>query len=135
MENDISGMISKIISDPNFADMVKEIRGGEESREELQKEMLEKLPDVISMVSPMLGGTNNSEEKTEKIETEVKAPPQKYDKARAEKLMGALKPYLKPERRQIIDRCMSVMQLSDVVGAFGGLDGLLSMTDVKNERG
>lgn len=39
--------------------------------------------------------------------------------------MGALKPYLKPERQQIIDRCMSVMQLSDVMGAFGGLDGLI----------
>ena len=37
MENDISGMIAKIIQNPEFADMVKEIRGGDESTDEVQK--------------------------------------------------------------------------------------------------
>ena len=36
-------MIAKIIQNPEFADMVKEIRGGDESTDEVQKEMMEKL--------------------------------------------------------------------------------------------
>mgnify|MGYP000943370470 CR=1 FL=1 len=125
MENDISGMIAKIIQNPEFADMVKEIRGGDESTDEVQKEMMEKLPGVLSMVSPLIGGNTSEGETKEKSgseKPEEKPAPPKYDKGRAEKLMGALKPYLKPERQQIIDRCM---QLSDVMGAFGGLEGLM----------
>ena len=49
-------MIAKIIQNPEFADMVKEIRGGDESTDEVQKEMMEKLPGVLSMVSPLIGG-------------------------------------------------------------------------------
>lgn len=121
-------MIAKIIQNPEFADMVKEIRGGEGSTGDVQKEMMEKLPGVISMVSPLIGGNTSegeTKEKSEGTKSEEKPAPQKYDKGKAEKLMGALKPYLKPERQQIIDKCMSVMQLSDVVGAFGGLEDLM----------
>lgn len=128
MENDISGMIAKIIQNPEFADMVKEIRGGDESTDEVQKEMMEKLPGVLSMVSPLIGGNaseGETKDRSEGEKSEEKPAPPKYDKGRAEKLMGALKPYLKPERQQIIDKCMSVMQLSDVMGAFGGLEGLM----------
>ena len=50
-------MIAKIIQNPEFADMVKEIRGGDESTDEVQKEMMEKLPGVLSMVSPLIGET------------------------------------------------------------------------------
>ncbi|MGN1410163.1 MAG: hypothetical protein ACI4XJ_08300 [Eubacteriales bacterium] len=141
MENDISALISRIIQNPEFAEMVKELRGTDENVSDVQKDMMEKLPGVLETVSPLLGGTNSSE-KSEKEENpkperadehgegEEKSKAafksvQKYDKGKAEKLMCALKPYLNPERCLIIDRCLSVMQLTDVVGALGGIDGIL----------
>lgn len=141
MENDISSMISKIIQNPEFAEMVKELRGSDESAAEVQKEMMEKLPGVLETVSPLLGGKGGSDkaekeadskseradeagEGEEKSKAAFKSV-QKYDKGKAEKLMCALKPYLNPERCLIIDRCLSVMQLTDVVGALGGLDGII----------
>lgn len=141
MENDISALISKIIQNPEFAEMVKELRGTDENVSDVQKDMMEKLPGVLETVSPLLGGTNGSDksEKEENLkperadgsgEGEEKSKAafksvQKYDKGKAEKLMCALKPYLNPERCLIIDRCLSVMQLTDVVGALGGIDGIL----------
>ena len=38
--------------------------------------------------------------------------------------MSALKPYLSPERCTMIDKCMSVLQLGDVMTVLRGLDGL-----------
>ena len=63
-------MIAKIIQNPEFADMVKEIRGGDESTDEVQKEMMEKLPGVLSMVSPLIGGNTSEGETKEKSEGE-----------------------------------------------------------------
>ena len=144
MENDISAIISKIIQNPEFAGMVKEFRGTDENVSDVQKEMMEKLPGVLETVSPFLSGKNGTdksekEEKSQSSQSEhseesgegdekAKAAfksVQKYDKGKAEKLMCALKPYLNPERCLIIDRCLSVMQLTDVVGALGGIDGIM----------
>lgn len=137
MDNDIGGIISKIIKNPEFAEMVKEIKGGDESSGEVQKEMLDKLPEVMAMVSPLIASSNgdSGESKAQNNAVEQVEHPKeanvgkKYDKGNAEKLMRALKPYLKPERQQMIDRCMSVMQLSDVVNTLGGIDGILGMNE------
>ena len=128
MENgDIASMISKIVQNPEFVGMVNDLRGDGKSTAETQKEMLDKLPDVMSMVSPMLGDTRSGDRSEDKP-TAAPVPPSKsgkYDKARATKLMQALKPYLSHERAEIIDKCVSVMQITDIVGAVGGLDGLI----------
>ncbi len=134
MDNDIGGIISKIIKNPEFAEMVKEIKGSNESSGDVQKEMLDKLPEVMSMVSPLLSSSSETAESKGQNGEQVEQPKEskigkKYDKGNAEKLMRALKPYLKPERQQMIDRCMSVMQLSDVVNTLGGIDGILGMNE------
>ena len=131
-------MITKIIQNPEFAEMVNEIRGSDADIESTKNEMMANLPGVLEMVSPLLGGKEESSEKDSADEKrgdksddkkdeakETSAVPHKYDKGKAEKLMNALKPYLNSERCMIIDRCMSVLQLTDVVGAFGGIDKLL----------
>lgn len=136
--NDISAMISKIIQNPEFAEMVNEIRGSDADIESTKNEMMANLPGVLEMFSPLLGGKEEIGEKDSTEEKrgdksdykkdeakEASALPHKYDKGKAEKLMNALKPYLNSERCLIIDRCMSVLQLTDVVGAFGGIDKLL----------
>ena len=147
MENkhDLTAMIQKIVQDPSFAGMVSELREDSSSASsgEISSEMMEKLPDVLSMLSPMLGSQddapqekeeNKKEEHGETRENTVQEKrkgmrieqilPKKYDKNKAEKLLHALKPYLSPSRCAIIDQCMSVMQLTDVMQALQGLEGL-----------
>jgi len=124
MNGDLSEMLKKIIENPEFAGMVGQLRGDGDS-ESASREMLEKLPDVMEMVKPMLGA-GTEEEHGEKV-IENKNPNlvrKKYDKTRAEKLMIALKPYLSQNRCEIIDKCMSVLQIGDVMSVLGGLDGL-----------
>ena len=64
MENgDISSIISKIVSNPEFAGMVNELRAQNGAEETTREEMLSKLPDVMKMVSPLIseaeGGAEN----------------------------------------------------------------------------
>lgn len=136
MENgDIASLISKIVENPEFAGMVNELRGGDTKNSgDVSKEMLDKLPGIMSMVAPMLGGESGSggggavnDKPAPRASLSAPSKGDKYDKARAAKLMQALKPYLTHERAEIIDKCLSVMQLTDIVGALGGIDGLLGM--------
>ncbi len=128
---DLSSVIEKIIKNPEFAGMVSELKGGERaSTEDVSQEMMKKLPDVMNMVSSMFG--SSSEAKAESSAESVVAPvagdakpvSPRYDKGKAEKLLYALKPYLNSGRCEIIDRCLSVMQISDIARAIGGLEGI-----------
>ena len=130
---DLSSVIRKIIENPEFAGMVSELRG-DGNIEGTSQEMLSKLPDVMAMVQPMIEAAESEEKKQnpegkeenwEKREKNIPILPGKYDKTRAEKLMYALKPYLNPSRCEMIDKCISVMQLGDVMNVFGGLEGLI----------
>ena len=130
MDNgDISSIISKIIENPEFAGMVNELRGQNVDSAQTSKEMLDKLPEVMKMVSPMLGGQSDGEKKSnggqQSAPVPVKKNGGKYDKVRATKLMQALKPYLSHERGEIIDKCVSVMQIGDIVEAFGGIENII----------
>jgi len=127
MNGDLTEMLRKIIENPEFAGMVGELRGDGDG-ESAAKEMMEKLPGVLDMVKPMLENADPSDDKERRGEsTEPKKQDglKKYDKVRAEKLMCALKPYLNQSRCEMIDKCISVMQIGDVMTAVGGLDGLI----------
>ncbi len=132
MNEDLSSVIEKIVNNPEFAGMVSEIKGKDSpaSSEDMSREMMKKLPDVMSMVSGMFGGSKNDGENKKSESTQVDAHPvaniipAKYDKSKAERLLRALKPYLSGGRCEIIDRCLSVMQITDVMGAVRGLEGL-----------
>lgn len=130
---DLSAVIRKIIENPEFAGMVSELRG-DGNIEGASQEMLSKLPDVMAMVQPMLEATESEEPKNNEEVKEVKGKkretnsallPGRYDKTKAEKLMYALKPYLNSSRCEMIDKCITVMQLGDVMNVFGGLEGLI----------
>lgn len=131
MDSDISSMIQKIMQNPEFSNMVKELRGemgnnaqsvdASKSTEDTTADMMAKLPDVMAMLSPIIGKS----ESTSSSENNNDIIPKKYDKAKAEKLLFAIKPYLNGTRSDIIDKCVSVMQLSDVMGTLGGLDSLM----------
>ncbi|MBE6541982.1 MAG: hypothetical protein E7672_06000 [Ruminococcaceae bacterium] len=132
---DLSSIISKIVQNPEFAGMVSSIRGEENkgNSDDITKEMMSKLPDVLAMVSPMIdGGEKGAEEPSKENEKQAvqtilsdkTGNLKRYDKAKAEKLLRALKPYLNNGRGEIIDKCVSVMQVTDVMGALQGLDGI-----------
>lgn len=145
MNGDIGKTVEQILKNPEFTGIINELRGGNGENapaQVSQEEILSHLPDVLSMLGPLMGGANPSEpsdtstetpeptEKTESAEKTVPAStaplamPKKYDKSRAEKLMSALKPYLSPNRCEIIDKCVSVLQITDVMEAIQGLEGI-----------
>ena len=130
---ELSSVIEKIIKNPEFAGMVSEIKGAPDTKtEDVSAEMMKKLPEVMGMVSSMFGGSED-EKKSESAPNSEEAAfasktfGGKFDKTKAEKLFYALKPYLSGQRCEIIDRCMSVLQVSDIARAMGGLDGLSSI--------
>lgn len=124
----IAKTVERIMKNPELAGIINELRGGEENATQVsQTEILSHLPEVMSMLKPLVGGetVETEEKKTESVTVKPdKIKPKKYDKGRAEKLMAALKPYLNPNRCEIIDKCVSVIQITDVVEALQGLEGL-----------
>ncbi len=151
---DLTQTVESIMSSPEFAGIINELRGGGDSGNAqtpplAQGEILSRLPEVMAMLKPLIGAEksaeNNSGEKSAEpsappiqnaAEPETKPPeaktvsailPKKYDKSRAEKLMAALKPYLNSNRCEIIDKCVSVMQITDVMEALQGIEGIAGM--------
>lgn len=136
--DDLSSMVQKIMQNPEFTNMVKELRGemqgqqnddkqqsGGDKSGDISAEMMSKLPEIMSMLSPMLGKLDGGESRTASPVQKSEVVPKKYDKAKAEKLLYAIKPYLSTSRCDIIDKCVSVMQITDVMGALGGLEELM----------
>lgn len=127
----IPRMVEQIMKNPEFTGIINELRGGN-APQVSQTEILSRLPDVMAMLKPLVGDSKPSPagEKSEDIPKAeepvraVTAVPKKYDKNRAEKLMAALKPYLSRNRCEIIDKCVSVIQITDIVEALQGIEGL-----------
>ena len=140
---DLTQTVESIMSSPEFAGIINELRGGDTSGSApplAQGEILSRLPEVMAMLKPLIGTGNSAESSAppiknepepETIPPEAKAVaailPKKYDKSRAEKLMAALKPYLSSNRCEIIDKCVSVMQITDVMEALQGIEGIAGL--------
>lgn len=135
---DISGIINGLMQNPEFANLVKEMRpDGTKNGADIQSEMMSKLPEIMSLLGPMNNGKQSSSEENfsekksqQKQESVNENIPKflknidKFDRAKATRLMTALKPYLSRERCGMIDKCMSVMQIGDVMTVLRGLDGI-----------
>ena len=136
MADDLGALIGAVAQNPAFMDLVKELRGGQEGADDL----MEKLPAAIGGIAPMLGlGKPQEREDGAPPRTEPAAgaedaqavPPapdavvsdRRFRQANAERLLAALKPYLGDRRRGMIDQCVSVLRLTDLLGAAGLLDG------------
>ena len=140
----IAQAVEQIMKNPELTGIINELRGGSGNAPPVsQTEILSHLPDVMAMLKPFAGTSDTDPAVTAKtqvaaeenrIEEHGKAEkngkavssvqPNKYDKDRAEKLMAALKPYLSRNRCEIIDKCVSVIQITDIVEALRGLEGL-----------
>jgi len=127
MNGDISQIVSKIMSNPEFGNMVKELKSQNPgttdgpAKEITVDDLMKKLPDIMGK----LGGAPSSEPQAPvnlpaadavKIEKALGAL-KKMDNQKCEKLLCALKPYLNRERGEVIDKAMSVMKITDILGA------------------
>ncbi len=127
MADDIGSMVEKIIGNPEFRNLVGELRGSGEAPD--SDALMSRLPEVMAAISPLL----SSSESVPPSGSEAKPSPPadipvvsggKFNRKNAERLLTALRPYLRASRCGIIDKCMSVMQITDLIGAAGGLGAL-----------
>ena len=129
MADDIASMVEKIMQNPEFREIVGELRG---SRENIPggDDLMSRLPEVMASLSPLLSSAGSGEAPPDQGSSPNdggEAPVVsggKFNRKNAERLLAALKPYLRASRCGIIDKCMSVMQISELIGAAGGLGAI-----------
>ena len=131
MAEDIGAAVERIMRDPAFAGLVKELGGGESA------DLMSRLPEVMKTIGPILGAVGEKGPAQEAADTEASPDPapakqetaapvpvevlgkKPFSKSNAEKLFLALKPYLGNRRRDMVDRCVSVMRMSELMKAAG----------------
>lgn len=72
--------------------------------------VMEKLPQVMAMLSPMMNQAKPSENAKE-----VSAVPQRFSTQNRESLLCALKPFLSPHRQTAVDSIMRISQLGHIL--------------------
>lgn len=119
---DIGAAVERILADPEFARMVKEMGGGERG------DLMAKLPEVMETLGPIFGGLGRTGEEGDPpagADSQAVAPAGRdpgrtpYNRSNAEKLFLALRPYLGERRRGLVDRCVSVMKMGELLKAVG----------------
>lgn len=136
MADDIASVVEKIMGNPEFQDMVKELRGENAAS---GGDLMERLPEVMAALSPILASSGTGKESGGTAEMnggeagdgkgdEGPAPVVRggrLNRRNAERLLAALRPYLSAGRCGIIDKCVSVMQITEMIDASGALGSLL----------
>lgn len=133
---DLGAAVERIMADPAFGRMVKEFGGGD------MGDLRERVPQVMETLGPLLGGMDGKKDKGESADAEPAsrevpaddgsdsaAPPvltghKSWNSTDAERLFLALKPYLGDRRRDLVDRCLSVMRMGALLKASGLTAGL-----------
>jgi hypothetical protein len=72
--------------------------------------VMEKLPQVMAMLAPMMNQTKPSEDTKA-----VSAIPQRFNTQNRESLLCALKPFLSPHRQTAVDSIMRISQLGHIL--------------------
>ncbi len=138
MEKDLNQIVSQIMANPEFGNLVKELKqsnaasSGENGSTVPTDEVMKKLPEVMQMLG--MGQSQPSSAQPEapaessgageeqvKIDRALKAI-KKMDSQKCERLLGALKPYVNKERGEVIDKAVSVMKITDILGAIQAVD-------------
>lgn len=117
----LASMVQKLMENPAVGDMLGGLMGSSQPEETTQMESMAEPSSAKDYTK------DSSKEEAKEAMAVSRLLPKKYDKARAEKLLYAIKPYLNPTRCSIIDKCVSVMQITDVMGALRGLEGMLDL--------
>lgn len=147
MDGDLGGMLRQMMENPQFGNMIQAVKAqmGEGNGTVDPAKMMEKLPEMMTLLGPVLQGmgTGYSGEMAEKDTVagaeENAAGMQKQEdpavrehgegdsviplfrpgsREKRNKLLAALKPYLSPARCAMVDRAMSAMQLGEILGTM-----------------
>ncbi len=131
MENkELNTMVQNILQNPEFASLVKEIKGSEAEID--TGKIMAKLPEMMQLFG-LSEKSDNHTIPSETAGTETTEPPRispnpsenanfplsrlirPGSKDKRDKLLCALKPYLSPARCSLIDKAMNAMQLGEVL--------------------
>ena len=133
---DLGAAVERIMADPAFGKMVKELGGGD------MGDLRERVPQVMETLGPLLGGMDGEKDGGEGTEAKpasreasedngadsavpaVLTGHKSWDRTNAERLFLALKPYLGDRRRDLVDRCLSVMRMGALLKSAGLTAGL-----------
>lgn len=142
---DLGTMVEKIIGNPEFQGMVKGLRGEGGDAGDL----MSRLPELMARLGPLMGGAGGEADPGSGPDRSAPGPsepspgapasdpgegPQsesapplvrggRFNRRNAERLLAALRPYLGERRQGIVDKCMSVVQITELIGAAGMTDG------------
>lgn len=118
--NDLSGIIEKLMSDPAAIEMVQKLKQGTLSPENATATEATSPTDgsknssspdtakLLSTIAPLLNGIKGN---SENASSELK---------RRNQLLSALKPYLSRERQEMIDTLTSLSGMSGILDMFSG---------------
>ena len=141
MEGDISEMLRQVMENPQFGAMVQAVKsqlGTDSDGMPDTTGIMEKMPDLLAALAPMMGGESEKEksdpateetgeaQETDGVEKRTEGasslPPvlQQFfrpgSREKRNRLLAALKPYLSPARSALVDRAMSAMQMGELLG-------------------
>jgi hypothetical protein len=118
---ELQGAVESILASPAFSQILGQLQG--KSAEEEQKkpavpaitpEMMQKLPQMMSALAPLVGGGG----KSEKTDGGGKGGD---EGEKRKKLLAALRPYLSDSRRGAVDQILKVTEMTDLLGTLGDM--------------
>ena len=119
---ELQGAVQSILSNPAFGQLLGQLQGksGEESAQAsavpaITPEMMQKLPQMMSALAPLVGG--KGEEKSSEGKKEMN------DGEKRKRLLAALRPYLSDNRRGAVDQILKVTEMTDLLGTLGDRKG------------
>ena len=119
---ELQGAVESILSSPAFSQILGQLQGksGEEEQKKpavpaITPEMMQKLPQMMSALAPLVGG--KGEEKSSGGKKELN------DGEKRKRLLSALRPYLSDNRRDALDQVLKVTEMTDLLGTLGDRKG------------
>ena len=117
MDGDMGSMLQSVLSDPEqmakIAELAQGLMGSQEKGDE------------APAASPPAGGTQSGDRLMSLL---TKAMSDGAGKSRSTELLRAMRPYMKPEKQEKLDRAMRIAKMARVaglvMGEFGGVYGL-----------
>ena len=117
---ELQGAIQNIMADPAFGQLLGQLQGKSPDAAEkpampaITPEMMQKLPQMMSALAPLVGGGGKSE-KTDG------GGIGRDEGEKRKKLLAALRPYLSDSRRGAVDQILKVTEMTDLLGTLGDM--------------
>ena len=119
---ELQGAVQSILSNPAFAQILGQLQGKGDGEVQnapavpaITPEMMQKLPQMMSALAPLMGGKGEGKPSGGKKEIN--------DGEKRKRLLAALRPYLSDNRRGAVDQILKVTEMTDILGTLGDIKG------------